>query len=61
MNLPGQAANVAAMALLAASIGFPKRLGKPEEVMHRCAAIVENMALNGEAIRLAGALRSAPG
>ena len=45
---------------LAASIPFPKRLGKPEEFAHLAAAIVENMALNGEVIRLDGALRMAP-
>ena len=45
---------------LAASIPFPKRLGRPEEFAHLAAAIVENMALNGEVIRLDGALRMAP-
>ena len=45
---------------LAASIPFPKRLGKPEEFAHLCATIVENMSLNGEVIRLDGALRMAP-
>jgi NAD(P)-dependent dehydrogenase (short-subunit alcohol dehydrogenase family) len=45
---------------LAASIPFPKRLGKPEEFAHLAATIVENMALNGEVIRLDGALRMAP-
>jgi NAD(P)-dependent dehydrogenase (short-subunit alcohol dehydrogenase family) len=45
---------------LAASIPFPKRLGKPEEFAHLAASIVENMALNGEVIRLDGALRMAP-
>jgi len=45
---------------LAASIPFPKRLGKPEEFAQLCASIVENMALNGEVIRLDGALRMAP-
>jgi NAD(P)-dependent dehydrogenase (short-subunit alcohol dehydrogenase family) len=45
---------------LAASIPFPKRLGKPEEFAHLCAAIVENLSLNGEVIRLDGALRMAP-
>ena len=45
---------------LAASIPFPKRLGKPEEFAQLCAAIVENLALNGEVIRLDGALRMAP-
>lgn len=45
---------------LAASIPFPQRLGKPEEVAPLAAAIVENLALNGEVIRLDGALRMAP-
>jgi len=45
---------------LAASIPFPKRLDKPEEFAHLAATIVENMALNGEVIRLDGALRMAP-
>jgi NAD(P)-dependent dehydrogenase (short-subunit alcohol dehydrogenase family) len=45
---------------LAASIPFPKRLGKPEEFAQLAAAIVENMSLNGEVIRLDGALRMAP-
>lgn len=45
---------------LAASIPFPKRLGKPEEFAHLAASIVENGSLNGEVIRLDGALRMAP-
>jgi NAD(P)-dependent dehydrogenase (short-subunit alcohol dehydrogenase family) len=45
---------------LAASIPFPKRLGKPQEFADLAAAIVENLALNGEVIRLDGALRMAP-
>jgi NAD(P)-dependent dehydrogenase (short-subunit alcohol dehydrogenase family) len=45
---------------LAASIPFPKRLGKPEEFAQLAASIVENIALNGEVIRLDGALRMAP-
>jgi len=45
---------------LAASIPFPKRLGKPEEFAHLAASIVENRSLNGEVIRLDGALRMAP-
>lgn len=47
-------------ASLAQSIPFPKRLGKPEEFAHIAASIVENGALNGEVIRLDGALRMAP-
>ena len=45
---------------LAASIPFPKRLGKPEEFARLAASIIENPALNGEVIRLDGALRMAP-
>lgn len=45
---------------LAASIPFPKRLGKPEEFAQLCAGIIENLSLNGEVIRLDGALRMAP-
>ncbi len=45
---------------LAASIPFPKRLGKPQEFAQLALAIVENSALNGEVIRLDGALRMAP-
>lgn len=45
---------------LAASIPFPKRLGKPEEFARLAAGIIENLSLNGEVIRLDGALRLAP-
>lgn len=45
---------------LATSIPFPKRLGDPAEFAQLAAAIVENRALNGEVIRLDGALRMAP-
>lgn len=45
---------------LAASIPFPKRLGKPEEFADLALHIVQNVALNGEVIRLDGALRMAP-
>ena len=45
---------------LAASIPFPKRLGKPEEFADLALHIVHNVALNGEVIRLDGALRMAP-
>ena len=45
---------------LAASIPFPKRLGKPEEFAELAAHIVTNGHLNGEVIRLDGALRMAP-
>jgi NAD(P)-dependent dehydrogenase (short-subunit alcohol dehydrogenase family) len=45
---------------LAASIPFPKRLGKPEEFAELAAGIIRNLSLNGEVIRLDGALRMAP-
>ncbi len=45
---------------LAASIPFPKRLGKPEEFAQLAAGIIHNLSLNGEVIRLDGALRMAP-
>jgi NAD(P)-dependent dehydrogenase (short-subunit alcohol dehydrogenase family) len=45
---------------LAASIPFPSRLGKPEEFAQLACHIVTNDHLNGEVIRLDGALRMAP-
>ncbi len=45
---------------LAASIPFPKRLGQPEEFASLALEIVRNGHLNGEVIRLDGALRMAP-
>ena len=45
---------------LAASIPFPSRLGKPEEFAQLACHIVTNGHLNGEVIRLDGALRMAP-
>ena len=45
---------------LAASIPFPKRLGQPQEFAALAAHAVTNGHLNGETIRLDGALRMAP-
>ncbi len=45
---------------LAASIPFPPRLGKPSEFDELACHIVTNGHLNGEVIRLDGALRMAP-
>ncbi|XP_048507298.1 3-hydroxyacyl-CoA dehydrogenase type-2 isoform X2 [Athalia rosae] len=42
---------------LAANIPFPQRLGDPAEFAHLVQSIVENPLLNGEVIRLDGALR----
>ena len=45
---------------LAQSIPFPQRLGKPEEFAELACHVVTNVHLNGEVIRLDGALRMAP-
>ena len=45
---------------LAASIPFPSRLGKASEYAEMVAAIVANPMLNGETVRLDGALRMPP-
>lgn len=45
---------------LGASVPFPKRLGKPSEFAALVRHIVENQYLNGEVIRLDGALRMPP-
>jgi NAD(P)-dependent dehydrogenase (short-subunit alcohol dehydrogenase family) len=45
---------------LAAAIPFPARLGRPDEFAALAAHIVENDMLNGEVIRLDGALRMPP-
>ncbi|HET7414011.1 MAG TPA: SDR family NAD(P)-dependent oxidoreductase, partial [Pararhizobium sp.] len=45
---------------LAASIPFPSRLGKPEEYAELVMAILGNAMLNGETIRLDGAVRLPP-
>jgi len=45
---------------LGASVPFPQRLGHPAEFAQLAAHIVENRMLNGEVIRLDGALRMAP-
>jgi len=45
---------------LAASVPFPSRLGTPEDYAKLAIHIVENDMLNGEVIRLDGAIRLAP-
>ena len=45
---------------LGKQVPFPSRLGKPEEFAQLVAAIVENPMLNGETIRLDGAIRMQP-
>ncbi|HEX3465147.1 MAG TPA: SDR family NAD(P)-dependent oxidoreductase [Candidatus Elarobacter sp.] len=49
-----------AQASLGASIPFPKRLGSPDEYAQLVVHCCENGYLNGETIRLDGALRMAP-
>jgi len=50
----------AARESLAAGIPFPSRLGRPEEYALLVGQIVANPMLNGETIRLDGAIRMAP-
>ncbi|MCW3067314.1 MAG: 3-hydroxy-2-methylbutyryl-CoA dehydrogenase [Solirubrobacterales bacterium] len=45
---------------LGAQVPFPRRLGQPAEYAALAVHIVENAVLNGETIRLDGALRMAP-
>jgi NAD(P)-dependent dehydrogenase (short-subunit alcohol dehydrogenase family) len=45
---------------LAESVPFPRRLGRPEEYALLVRQILDNQMLNGETIRLDGALRMAP-
>ena len=55
MGLPAPA-----LSALGASIPFPSRLGEPAEYASLACHILENPMLNGETIRLDGALRMAP-
>ena len=45
---------------LAVSVPFPKLLGRPEQFAALARHIIENTYINGEVIRLDGALRMAP-
>ena len=47
-------------ASLGSAVPFPSRLGRPEEFAAMVRAVCENPMLNGEVIRLDGALRMAP-
>jgi len=47
-------------ASLAAMVPFPKRLGRPSDYAQLVRDIIENPMLNGEVIRLDGAIRMAP-
>jgi NAD(P)-dependent dehydrogenase (short-subunit alcohol dehydrogenase family) len=50
----------AAQDSLAAAVPFPKKLGQPPQFASLVRHIIENRYLNGEVIRLDGALRMAP-
>ena len=50
----------AAQDSLATQVPFPSRLGKPEEYAQLCESIIDNPMLNGECIRIDGAIRMAP-
>ena len=55
MSLPAEAQKS-----LGAQVPFPSRLGDPKEYAQLAMSIVENSMLNGETIRLDGAIRMAP-
>ena len=50
----------AAREALGNAVPFPQRLGRPDEFAELVVAIARNPMLNGETIRLDGALRLAP-
>jgi hypothetical protein len=50
----------AAQESLGKMVPFPPRLGRPEEYAALVQQIIENEMLNGEVIRLDGAIRMAP-
>ncbi|XP_049623290.1 3-hydroxyacyl-CoA dehydrogenase type-2 isoform X2 [Suncus etruscus] len=45
---------------LASQVPFPSRLGNPDEYAHMVQSIIENPFINGEVIRLDGAIRMQP-
>jgi len=49
-----------AQQVLAQSIPFPKRLGRPEEFAQLALTMIENGYFNGETVRLDGAIRMPP-
>ncbi|MCI5076066.1 SDR family NAD(P)-dependent oxidoreductase [Oricola sp.] len=50
----------AAQESLGAAVPFPSRLGQPDEYARLALSIIDNPMLNGETIRIDGALRMAP-
>ena len=55
LNMPNDVQNS-----LASQVPFPTRFGKPEEFADLVSHIIDNEMLNGEVIRLDGAIRLAP-
>lgn len=55
MNMPQEVRDS-----LGKMVPFPPRLGMPQEYAHLARAIIENVMLNGETIRLDGAIRMQP-
>jgi NAD(P)-dependent dehydrogenase (short-subunit alcohol dehydrogenase family) len=45
---------------LGVQVPFPPRLGKPDEFAQMVTSVIDNVMLNGETIRLDGAIRMAP-
>ena len=45
---------------LGTGVPYPQRLGRPDEYAQLAVSIIENQMLNGETIRLDGALRMPP-
>lgn len=45
---------------LAATVPFPKRFGRADEYAHMAMTLIENGYVNGETVRLDGAIRMAP-
>jgi hypothetical protein len=50
----------AAQESLGKQVPFPSRLGRPDEYAELVSAIIANQMLNGETIRLDGAIRMGP-
>ena len=45
---------------LAAAVPYPKRLGDPADYGHLAVSLLENPYINGETVRLDGAIRMPP-
>jgi NAD(P)-dependent dehydrogenase (short-subunit alcohol dehydrogenase family) len=45
---------------LAAAVPHPRRLGDPDDYAHLAVSLLENAYINGETIRLDGAIRMPP-